>query len=150
MKRTIITINGFEAHRGSNLTGIYYQYGNISDERKYWVHNYSEFEEWVRHEMVGKNDEIILSDSYGDEITIEEFNSFMAKQPEQPDAFFTEWYAIQMDEDDNDWGTGSFDKDEAIEMARERGYKYIATIEGEWDVDGEPITEGICIEVEEV
>lgn len=99
--------------------------------------------------MVGKDDEIILSDSYGEEITIEEFNSFMAKQPEQPEVFFSEWYAIQMDEDDNDWGTGSFDKDEAIKMAQERGYKFVATIAGEWDVDGEPITEGICIEVEE-
>ena len=29
------------------------------------------------------------------------------------------WYAIEADEDDNDWGTGSYDYDEAVRMLRE-------------------------------
>lgn len=29
------------------------------------------------------------------------------------------WYAIEVDEDDNDWGTGSFEYDEAVKMLRE-------------------------------
>lgn len=29
------------------------------------------------------------------------------------------WYAIEVDEDDNDWGTGSFEYDEAVRMLRE-------------------------------
>lgn len=28
------------------------------------------------------------------------------------------WYAIQRDAEDNDWGTGSFNWDEAVEMAK--------------------------------
>lgn len=31
------------------------------------------------------------------------------------------WYAVEVDEDDNDWGTGSYDLDEAKEMARNYG-----------------------------
>ena len=29
------------------------------------------------------------------------------------------WYAVMRDADDNDWGTGSYDKGEAINMVRE-------------------------------
>ena len=29
------------------------------------------------------------------------------------------WYAIEIDEDDNDWGTGSYDYAEAVRMLRE-------------------------------
>lgn len=38
------------------------------------------------------------------------------------------WYAIEMDEDDNDWGTGSFDYAEAVAMAKRMEAKYIAVI----------------------
>lgn len=38
------------------------------------------------------------------------------------------WYAILEDEEDADWGTGSFDYDDAVEMAKERGYSMIAVI----------------------
>ena len=31
------------------------------------------------------------------------------------------WYAVLRDEDDNDWGTGSYDYDEAVEMAKQYG-----------------------------
>lgn len=38
------------------------------------------------------------------------------------------WYAVEMDENDNDWGTGSFDYDEAVAMARRMEAKFIAVI----------------------
>ena len=38
------------------------------------------------------------------------------------------WYAVQMSPDD-DWGTGSFDFDEAVEMAQSIGSQLIAVIE---------------------
>ncbi len=31
------------------------------------------------------------------------------------------WYAVEMDAEDNDWGTGSYDYAEAVEMARRMG-----------------------------
>ena len=48
------------------------------------------------------------------------------------------WYAILMDSQDNDWRTGSYDLNEAMEMARDRGAIEIAVIEE----GGDPI----CIE----
>lgn len=40
------------------------------------------------------------------------------------------WYAVEMDEDDNDWGTGSYSLKEAKEMAEHMGAKYVAVIDG--------------------
>ena len=34
------------------------------------------------------------------------------------------WYAILMDNDDTDWGTGSYDYDESIAMARDMRETY--------------------------
>lgn len=53
------------------------------------------------------------------------------------------WYAVMRDSDDNDWGYGSHDKTEAINMTLEmriKGYPdaYIAVISDEED--------SICIE----
>ena len=53
------------------------------------------------------------------------------------------WYAVMMDNDDNDWGTGSYDLSEAeakVEFLKEQGYEdaYIAVI----DEGGDPI----CVE----
>ena len=44
------------------------------------------------------------------------------------------WYAVMMDKEDSDWGTGSFDLNEAMNMVREyraNGYSdaYIAVID---------------------
>ena len=39
------------------------------------------------------------------------------------------WYAIQKDDDDQDWGSGSHDYQEAMRMAKEMGCKKIAVIE---------------------
>lgn len=38
------------------------------------------------------------------------------------------WYAVQKDSEDSDWGYGSFDKDEAIEMAKRSESEIIAVI----------------------
>ena len=55
------------------------------------------------------------------------------------------WYAIETDEDDNDWGTGSFDWDEAVEMAKSYGCKFIAKIDGGYDEQGHEHTDPICV-----
>ena len=39
------------------------------------------------------------------------------------------WYALQTNENDNDWGTGTYIKQEAIQRAREEKYYRIAVIE---------------------
>ena len=39
------------------------------------------------------------------------------------------WYAIQKNREDNDWGTGSHDYNEAVQMAKEQGCAMIAVIE---------------------
>ena len=53
------------------------------------------------------------------------------------------WYAVLTDREDTDWGTGSFDKDEAIQMAAEMDCEMIAVIRGDY-VDGEPTADPIC------
>ena len=59
------------------------------------------------------------------------------------------WYAIQKDSTD-EWGTGSFDYDEAVRMAKKNKWKYIAVIDGDYDENGDPTTDPICIEEIEV
>ena len=39
------------------------------------------------------------------------------------------WYAVMVDDDDIDWGTGSYDLDEAMEMVKKYPEGYIAVIE---------------------
>lgn len=41
------------------------------------------------------------------------------------------WYAVMRDNDDNDWGSGSYDYDEAVEMVQKyiQDGGYIAVIE---------------------
>ena len=53
------------------------------------------------------------------------------------------WYAVQEDEED-DWCTGSLDKDEAVEMAKSRGYKLIAVIKE--NVEYGEVIDTLCIE----
>lgn len=48
------------------------------------------------------------------------------------------WYAVLTDEEDNDWGYGSFDLDEAKEMVKKYPEGYIAVI----DITADPI----CVE----
>lgn len=50
------------------------------------------------------------------------------------------WYAVERDEDDNDWGYGSYDRGEAVEMARRMGEEArIAVIE----MGNDPV----CVEI---
>lgn len=49
------------------------------------------------------------------------------------------WYAVQRDSED-DWGTGSYDKDEAIAMCKEMDCPQIAVIE-------ESTHDAICVDI---
>lgn len=48
---------------------------------------------------------------------------------EQLTEVYHPWYAVEKDEDDDDWGTGSFDFREAVKMAEETESRYIAVID---------------------
>lgn len=52
------------------------------------------------------------------------------------------WYAVLTDEEDNDWGYGSFDLDEAKEMVKKYPEGHIAVIDV---TDDDPMTH-ICVE----
>lgn len=41
------------------------------------------------------------------------------------------WYAVQENREDSDWGYGSFDKAEAIEMAKRTESEFIAVIDND-------------------
>lgn len=61
------------------------------------------------------------------------------------------WYAVMLNNDDTDWGTGSFDRAEAearVQSLREEGEEeaYIAVIDANYDDDGNPTTDGLCVE----
>lgn len=57
------------------------------------------------------------------------------------------WYAILKDENDADWGIGSFDFEGALTMAKNNACKYIAKIDGDYDDSGEATTEPECVGV---
>ena len=57
------------------------------------------------------------------------------------------WYAILRDEDDNDWGTGSFDKEETITVAKAHNFKRIAVVDADYDDEGNETTDPLCIEI---
>ena len=58
------------------------------------------------------------------------------------------WYAAQRNNEDTEWGTGSFDYGEAVKKAKEFGDEsQIAVIDGGYDEDGNETTEPICVEV---
>lgn len=55
------------------------------------------------------------------------------------------WYAVQKDRED-DWGTGSFDYNEAVEMCKnDDRYTLIVAIDGDYDDNGIEHTEPIAI-----
>lgn len=56
------------------------------------------------------------------------------------------WYAVMIDREDNDWGSGSFDLAEAKTMALRYTDGYIAVIDANYDADGNPTTDGVCID----
>lgn len=79
-----------------------------------------------------------LWEQFGHETKFDTFEDFLDAH-EKVDT----WYAVQYDSDDNDWGTGSCDLDEAKQMCLENGYRQIAVI----DVSSEY---PICVEVIEM
>lgn len=58
------------------------------------------------------------------------------------------WYAVMNGPEDDDWGTGSFSIQEAKRMVLENRdiypEGYIAAIRGEWDENGEPMSDTVC------
>ena len=128
-----------------SLSDLALRFYTGTDPLKVYEYETDEGKRYAYEGCIGNNENLTFEE-------LDEIFSDWQKEIEEEDenVEYTEWYAIQKDKDDNDWGTGSFNKEEAIEMAHKRGYKYIATISGEWDIDGDPITEGICVEVEEV
>lgn len=57
------------------------------------------------------------------------------------------WFAVEMDEEDGDWSTGSFDWNEAVEMAKRMNAYQIATIDGNYNEEGNETTDPVCIDV---
>lgn len=58
------------------------------------------------------------------------------------------WYAAVMDESDNDWGTGSFNFDEATKIAKGYGENsQVLAIDGGYDESGNATTDPICINI---
>ena len=67
------------------------------------------------------------------------------------------WYALLVDEEDNDWSDGSFDRDEMLRRCKqfnecldvELGKRpaRIAVIDANYDDDGYPTTDGECIDL---
>ena len=56
------------------------------------------------------------------------------------------WYAVLRDSDDNDWGYGTFDLDEAKEKARRLSDEaYIVAIDGGYDSEGNETTDPIAV-----
>lgn len=57
------------------------------------------------------------------------------------------WHAVQTSIEDTNLGTGSFDFNEALRMAKQYPESMIAVIDGEYDEDGNATVEPICIDV---
>lgn len=56
------------------------------------------------------------------------------------------WYAALTDREDIDWGSGSFDFDEAVAMAKEYGDdSLIVAIDGHYDDDGNATSDEIAV-----
>ena len=72
--------------------------------------------------IISDTDISTIAELYGDIETADELVKFVRENQGY-------WYAVQMDEDDTDWGTGSYDKVEAIEKAEQREALKIAVIE---------------------
>lgn len=55
------------------------------------------------------------------------------------------WYAVMANNEDDDWGTGSYDLAEAEEMVKQYPEGYIAVIDEGCDEDGNP-GDPICVD----
>lgn len=54
------------------------------------------------------------------------------------------WYAVMMDREDNDWGTGSYNMEEAIEKARK--YRELGEAEAYVAVIEESEHDAVCVD----
>lgn len=58
------------------------------------------------------------------------------------------WYAVMMDREDTDWGTGSFDLDIAMSMVKKHYPDgHVAVIDASYDEDGAAHSDGVCVDV---
>lgn len=64
-------------------------------------------------------DVVMLYTEDGDSVFYDEVDAWDRKKP---------WCAVMMDETDSDWSTGSYSYEEAKQMARRMGAKYIGVI----------------------
>lgn len=51
------------------------------------------------------------------------------------------WYAVQRDNEDNDWGYGSYDYDEAVQMLKDQDWQ-----DGKIAVIEESECDSLCVE----
>lgn len=85
------------------------EYVVVEDEGMFWLHNTK------------------TGQAESDEMeTVEEVEDWFKQ--------CAKWYAVQETTED-DWGNGSYDLDEAIEMANKSGYDIIAVIENDVCID---------------
>lgn len=83
------------------------------------------FEEYVVAEGEVDEDGIFIGEQYWTTDSYEKYEALHGGEILNHQML---WYAVQEDEEDEDWCTGSFDKDEAIEMARKSGATIVAVI----------------------
>lgn len=101
-------------------------------------------------EFMAVMDEYIATLEQGEALTEEEWAAWIAQEAKDHDEDLTAeqigwivekleedgyvkptlWYAVQVDRED-DWGTGSYDYNEAIQMLKRQGRGLIAVIDGD-------------------
>ena len=79
-----------------------------------------EWNKWIKEE----------SENHREIITKEQIKWIVEKLEEDGYVKPTFWYAVQIDKDD-DWGTGSYDYNEAVRMLKRQGCGLIAVIDGD-------------------
>lgn len=101
-------------------------------------------------EFMSEMDEYIATLKQGEALTEKEWKTWIAQEAKDHDEELTDeqigwivekleedgyvkptlWYAVQVDRED-DWGTGSYDYNEAIQMLKRQGRGLIAVIDGD-------------------
>ena len=97
-------------------------------------------EEWkaaIKREMVDF-DEAFTDEQIGWIVEKLDDDGFVKEEAEEMEN--KKWYAVQTDRTD-DWGTGSYDYDDAVQMLKEQGYGLIAVID-----EGRNPSEALCVE----
>ena len=101
-------------------------------------------------EFMSEMDEYIATLKQGEALTEEEWTAWIAQEAKDHDEELTDeqigwivekleedgyvkptlWYAVQTDRED-DWGTGSYNYNEAVQMLKRQGRGLIAVIDGD-------------------